>query len=76
MGELRITDDFLPLPEQLVFQEKRVNKHFFADPVQEKSVLDMLAEQADDLGPDDFINADHYLYGLPKQTGKLISAAD
>ena len=47
------------------------DKHFLAEPVQEKSVLDMLAEQADDLGPDDLsINADHYLYGLPKKKEK------
>jgi hypothetical protein len=65
LNELRIIDDFFPLPEQLVFQEEKISKHFLAEPIQEKSVLDMLAEQAGDLGSDDLsINADHYLYGL------------
>ncbi len=46
-------------------------KHFLAQPVQEKSILDVLAEQADDLGPEDLsINMDHYLYGLPKKSEK------
>jgi hypothetical protein len=35
-----------------------------------KSVLDLLAEQAEDLGPEDLsLNVDHYLYRLPKRTG-------
>jgi len=47
------------------------DKHFLAEPVQEKSVLDILAEQADDLGPEDLsLNVDHYLYGLPKRLEK------
>jgi hypothetical protein len=42
-----------------------------AEPVPERSVLDILAEQADDFGPEDLsINVDHYLYGLPKRTGR------
>ncbi len=46
-------------------------KHFLAEPVQERSVLDILAEQADDFGPEDLsMNVDHYLYGLPKRTGR------
>ncbi|MCI5150617.1 MAG: hypothetical protein D3916_14740 [Candidatus Electrothrix sp. MAN1_4] len=41
------------------------------DGCQEKSVLDVLAEQADDLGPEDLsVNMDHYLYGLPKRSEK------
>jgi hypothetical protein len=69
LGELRIIDDFLPQPEQLVFQEETVSKHFLAEPFQEKSILDILADQADDLGTDDLsINADYYLYGLPKKS--------
>jgi hypothetical protein len=44
-------------------------RHFWAEPVQERSVLDILAEQADDLGPEDMsLNVDYYLYGLPKRT--------
>ncbi len=47
------------------------DKHFLAEPVQERSVLDILAEQAEDLGPPDLsMNVDHYLYGRPKKTGK------
>jgi antitoxin component of MazEF toxin-antitoxin module len=47
------------------------DKHFLAEPVMERSVLDILAEHAEDLGPEDLsLNVDHYLYGLPKRTGK------
>jgi len=44
------------------------DKHFLAEPVRERTVLDMLAEQADDFGPADLsLNVDHYLYGHPKR---------
>jgi len=37
--------------------------------VQERSVLDILAEQADDFGSEDLsMNFDHYRYGLPTST--------
>jgi antitoxin component of MazEF toxin-antitoxin module len=47
------------------------DKHFYAEPVQGKSVLDILAEQAEDMGPEDLsLNVDHYLYGLSKRSEK------
>jgi len=47
------------------------DKHFLVEPVQKRLVLDMLAEQADDLGADDLsLNVDHYLFGHFNRTGK------
>lgn len=47
------------------------DKHFYAEPVQGKSVLDILAEQAEDMGPEDLsLNVDHYLYGRSKRSEK------
>ncbi len=45
------------------------DKNFFAvRPVEETSVLDILASEAEDMGPEDLsVNIDHYLYGLPKK---------
>lgn len=61
---LRFLNDLQADEIHLEFDEK----HFLVQPVQEKTVLDMLAEQADDLGPEDLsLNTDHYLYGLPKR---------
>lgn len=45
------------------------DKNFFAvRPVEETSILDILASEAEDMGPEDLSsNTDHYLYGLPKK---------
>ena len=45
------------------------DKNFFAvRPIEETSVLDILASEAEDIGPEDLsANIDHYLYGLPKK---------
>ncbi|MCI5120299.1 MAG: hypothetical protein D3908_03725 [Candidatus Electrothrix sp. AUS4] len=52
----------------IIIPKKKVSRPA-QDECQEKSVLDVLAEQADDLGPEDLsVNMDHYLYGLPKRS--------
>ena len=55
----------------LSLDELRQNIESRKSPEHERSVLDILAEQADDFGPEDLsMNVDHYLYGLPKKTGR------
>ena len=55
----------------LSLDELRQNIESRKSPEHERSVLDILAEQAQDLGPADLsLNVDHYLYGLPRRMGK------
>ena len=70
-GKDRIQDLFAEYISGIAGDKLRIEfdeNVFMVRPAEEKSVLDILSSQAENLGSEDMsANVDHYLYGLPKK---------